>query len=181
MTIGRYARHTQALLRQETREVAILAQDMYGTAPGAGADPTKGLTGQSIRLRFDPDTRQGICADIKVPNDRVPGTPIKFYFVYSIPTGPGGGNILWRLDYVIVGNGEQVNPTPNVRTVLAPTKAPNIQSKSDPIIIDASEIDGKAEPIEIQLGIIRYADDAGDTETSAADLYKVIMEYTAYV
>jgi len=180
MPVGRYARHTVPALRQETREVIITANDMYGTAPGAGADPTKGLTGQSARWRFSPDTRQGVCADAKVPNDRVPGTPLKFYFVYGIPTGPGGGNILWRLDYVVVGNGEQVNPTPTVRTVLAPANAPNLQSKSDPIVIDASEIDGKAEPIELQLGIIRYADDAGDTETSEADLYKLIMSYVAY-
>ena len=181
MAVGRYARHTLARLRRETREVVITANDMYGTAPGAGADPTKGLTGQSARWRFSPDTRQGVCADIKVPNNRVLGTPLKFYFVYSIPSGPGGGNILWRLDYVVVGDGELVDASPTVRTVLAPANSVDLQSKSDPIVIEASEIDGKAEPVELQLGIIRYADDAGDTETSEADLYKLIMEYTAYV
>ena len=160
--------------------MVITANDMYGTAPGAGADPTKGLTGQSARWRFSPDTRQGVCADVKVPDDRVPGTPLKFYFVYSIPTGPGGGNILWRLDYVVVGDGELVSSTPTVRTVLAPAGSVNLQSKSDPIEISADEVDGKRSPVQLQLGIIRYADDPGDTETSEADLYKLIMEYTAY-
>jgi len=180
MSVGRYARHTLRPLRREVREIPIMAEDMYGTAPGAGADPTLGLTGQSIRWRYDPAVRQGVCADVKVPVERVLGTPLKFRFVYSIPTGPGGGNILWRLDYVIVGNGELVNPSPTVRTVLAPANASDLLSVSDPIEIDASELDGKTQPIEIQLGLIRYADDAGDTEASSADLYKVLMEYTAY-
>jgi len=162
------------------KAVIIHAEDMYGTAPGAGADPTKGLTNQSPRWRFSPDTRQGVCADIMVPRDRVPGTDLAFKFVYSIPTGPGGGNILWRLDILAVGEGEDVSGSPSVRTVLAPADAPDLISVSDPIIVPASEIDGKRPPVQLQLGIIRYADDAGDTETSEADLYKLIMEYMAY-
>jgi len=181
MSAGRYARHTSPFLKQEKREVVITANDMYGIAPGAGADGTKGLTGQSPRWRLSATTREGQCAEVKVPENRVPGTGLKFRFVYSIPTGPGGGYILWRLDYVVVGNGELVNPTPTVRTVRALANAANLQSESDPIEISAAELDGKAEPIQLQLGLIRYADDAGDTETSEADLYKVIMEYTAYV
>ena len=177
----RSVRHTLAPLRREVREVVVPAELMYGTAPGAGADPTKGLTGQSIRWRFSATTRQGVCCDVKVPVDRVPSTPLKFRFVYSIPTGPGGGYILWRLDYVAAGKGEQVSPTPTVRTVRALANAPNLISVSDPIVIDASELDSKAQPVELQLGVIRYADDAGDTEASDADLYKLIMEYTAYI
>ena len=175
-----WIKHTRPIKRKVTKEVVITANDMYGTAPGAGADPTKGLTGQSARWRYSATTRQGVCAEIKVPEDRVPGTPIKFYFVFSIPTGPGGGNILWRLDYLIVGDGEDITGTPTVRTVLVTTNAPNLLTKTDPIEISASELDGKRSPIQIQLGLIRYADDAGDTETSEADLYKVIMEYTGY-
>ena len=178
---NRSVRHVLPLMRTAVREVVITAEDMYGTAPGAGADPTKGVTNQSPRWRFDPDTRQGVCADVKVPMDRVPGTDLAFKFVYSIPTGPGGGDILWRLDILVVGDGEDVSGSPTVRTVLAPADAPNVISVSDPIVVPASEIDGKRAPVELQLGIIRYADDAGDTETSAADLYKVLMEYTAYV
>jgi len=175
-----WIKHTRPTKRKVTKEVVITANDMYGTAPGAGADPTKGLTGQSARWRYSATTRQGVCAEIKVPDDRVPGTPIKFYFVFSIPTGPGGGNILWRLDYLIVGDGEDITGTPTVRTVLTTTNAPNLMTKTDPIEISASELDGKRSPVQIQLGLIRYADDAGDTETSEADLYKVIMEYTGY-
>jgi len=59
-------RHVKPLLRQETRQKEIYAEDMYGTSPWAGADPTKGLTGQSIRWQFDPDTNQGVCGDWKV-------------------------------------------------------------------------------------------------------------------
>jgi len=175
-----WIKHTRPTKRKVTKEVVITANDMYGTAPGAGADPTKGLTGQSARWRFSPDTRQGVCAEVKVPNDRVPGTPIKFYFVFSIPTGPGGGNILWRLDYLIVGDGEDITETPTVRTVLVTTNSPNLLTKTDPIEIPASELDGKRSPVQIQRELIRYADDSGDTETSEADLYKVIMEYTGY-
>ena len=174
-------RHTVQRFRQEVRRVAIPAEVMYGTAPGAGADPTKGLTGQSIRWRFDPDTRQGVCADVMVPLERVPGTPLRFYFVYSIPTGPGGGYILWRLDYVVVGDGDEVAPTPTVRTLRVRTPPPGVIDVAGPIEIPASELDGRKPPVQLQLGVIRYADDPGDTETSSADLYKLVMEYTAYV
>ncbi len=183
MPVGRYARHTRpvqvAKTRHVTKEIPIMAEDMYGRPPGAVADPTLGVTGQSIRWRFDPATRQGVCADVKLPVDRAPGTSVKFYFVYSIPTGPGGGDILWRLDYVVAGKGELVTPSPTVRTVLAWANAADLTWTSGPIVVSAAEFDGKAQPIELQLGIIRYADDAGDTEASEADLYKVVMEYTA--
>ena len=181
MAAGRDVRHVLAPLRREAREVFVPAELFYGTAPGAGADPTKGLTGQSPRWRFSATTRQGICAEVRLPRDRVPGTPVRFRFVYSIPTGPGGGHIMWRLDYLVVGNGEDVTSTAAVRTVRAPAPAPGIVVESDPIEIPASELDGKAEPVVLQLGIIRYADDAGDTEASDADLYGLRMEYTAYV
>ena len=177
----RVLRHVLPPLRKEVREVVIPAELMYGRPPGATGDPTKGVTGQSIRWRFAAGARQGVCADVRLPADRVPGTPVKFYFIFSIPTGPGGSYVMWRLDYLVVGRGEDVTASPTVRTVRAPTDAPNIVVRSPAIEVAAGELDGKHQPVELQLGVIRYGDDAGDTETSDADLYKLIMEYTAYV
>lgn len=177
-----YQRHVKPLLRREVRQQEIYAQDMYGTSPWAGADPTKGLTGQSIRWRFDPATRQGVCGDWKVPEDRVPGTPVKVYFVYSMDGGPGGALILWALTHVVVELGGDVTVTAVVRAVGDTTLGTDILAITEPIELDASLFDGKRTPTQLQMTFNRWADDAvNDTDPNNADLYKVIMQYTAYV
>jgi len=175
-------RHVKPLLRQEVRQEEVYAQDMYGTSPWAGADPTKGLTGQSIRWRFDPATRQGVCGDWKVPEDRVPGTPIKVYFVYSMTGGPGGALVEWVLTHVVVELGGDVTGTPVVRAITDTTLGLDILAKTEPIELDAALFDNKRTPIQLQMTFNRWADDAvNDTDPNYADLYKVVMEYTAYV
>lgn len=181
MPVGKYARHTKNLLRQETRQEEIYAEDMYGQSPWAGADPTKGLTGQSIRWRFDPSARQGVCGDWKIPEDRVSGTPIKVFLVYSMAGGPGGTLILWTLTYIVVELGGDVTGTAIVRAIEDSTLGLDILAVTDPIELGASLFDGKRTPIQLQMTFNRWADDAvNDTDTNNADLYKVILEYTAY-
>jgi len=163
-------RHVKPLLRQETRQKEIYAEDMYGTSPWAGADPTKGLTGQSIRWQFDPDTNQGVCGDWKVPEDRVPGTPVKVYFVYSMDGGPGGALIEWVLTYVPVELGGDVTGTAVVRAINDSTHGTDILAVTEPISLPESVFDGK-----------RTDDAQNDTDPNNADLYKTIIEYTAYL
>jgi len=186
MPVGRYARHTLSKLRQETREVVIYARDMYGTAYGIGADPTAGIYFNCPYWSFDPDTVQGIGADVKLPVDRVPGTPLKFRFVYTIPLGPGGHTIVWRLDWLIRNKGNWLNVVPNTSIIVDTTLARGQLMVTDPIEIPAYQVDiqhlaGEGQPVNLQLGIIRQADDVNDVEPQSAYLFKVLMEYTAYV
>ena len=174
-------RHVIPALRQEARQEEIYAENMYGTSPWAGGDPTKGLTGQSIRWQFDPDTNQGVCGDWKIPEDRVPGTPVKVYFVYSMDGGPGGLLVLWVLTHVVVELGGDVTGTAVLGAVADTTHGLDFLSMTDPIELAASLFDGKRTPIELQMTFNRWADDAvGDTDPNNADLYKIVLEYTAY-
>lgn len=157
---------------------------MYGRPTNIGADPTQGITANGGYWSFDPDATQGISATVNIPYDRVRGTDVKFYFVYSIPTGPGGGTIMWRLDYLVRGY-------KNIWNVVAtqmhlPTVA-NFATwlaleKTASIIIPAGTVDFQwdlGHPVEFHLGFIREAAHQDDTETSVAYLLKVVMEYTA--
>lgn len=180
MAVGRYARHTLPGLRQELREEELYAEDMYGTSPWAGADPTKGLTGDSPRWQFDPDTNQGVCGDWKIPEDRVPGTPISVYFIFSLP-GNGGQEIVWVLTHLVVQIGAAATPDPTVRTTEANTVGLNILQKAPTIYLATSLFDNKQAPVDLQLTFNRFAAAGDDTDTNVADLYKVIFEYMAYV
>jgi len=188
MPVGRYARHTQIPVesyRQRLKEVVVQANQMYGRPYGIAADPTAGIEYNSPYQSFDPDTVQGICCDIKLPLDRVMGTQTKFYFVYYIPTGPGGNNILWRLDYLFRREGNILNVVPSTRSVLSPTDSRYKITRSPPILFDDWELDwyqqnNEGQPCDLQLGVIRWANDATDDEPSAARLLKLIMEYVGY-
>ena len=181
MSLVESTRHVKPLLLQEIRQEEIYAVDMDGQSPWCAAEPTRGLTGQSIREQYSPDTNQGTCGEWKVPEDRVPGTPIKVYFVYSMAGGPGGALILWVLTHVVVPLGGDVTVTATVRTAEDTTQGLDIMAMTEPIELDASLFDGKQAPVQIQLTFNRWADDPNnDTDTNNADLYKIIMEYTAY-
>lgn len=175
-------RHVKPLLRRETRRQEVYAQDMYGTSPWAGADPTKGLDGQKIKWLYDPDTNQGTVGEWKIPEDRVPGTPIKVYFDYYMDGGPGGALILWVLTYIVVELGGDYTQVATVRTVEDTTLGEDIHALTDPIELSEDLFDGKRKPIELLCTFNRWADDPNnDTDPNNASLNKVIFEYTAYV
>jgi len=184
---NKYTRHTLQLLSlpsliRRTRDVPIYAADMYGRPLNIGADPTAGITANGAWQSFDPITTQGICASVNIPYDRVSGTDIKFYFVYTVPTPPGGGVIMWRLDYLVRGEGNLINvaPTQMHLPTLANFSTFLAMDRSASIIIPAWIIDGQwalGHPVEFHLGFIREAAHLADTEASAAYLLKVVMEY----
>jgi hypothetical protein len=186
MPVGRDVRHTRVrtdTYRQVLKEVPIYANEMYGRPYGIGADPTPGVEFNSPYQSFDPVTVQGICADLKLPVDRVMGTPVKFSFVYYIPTGPGGGTVVWRLDYLMRRVGQFINVVPTTRDVRSVAPSIYVIAKSPYITIPGWEVDWfhqVDQSVEFQLGIIRWADHAADNEPSAARLLKLVMEYTAY-
>jgi len=184
----RSLRHVQVPIvgyRRTTKQVVVQANEMYGLPYGIAADPTAGVEYNSPYQSFDPDTVQGICCDIKLPLDRVMGTQSKIKLVYYIPTGPGGGDVLWRVDYLFRRAGNILNVVPSTRTVRSTTQAPYRITVTDPILFDDWELDWyqqntEGQPCDLQLGIIRWVDDATDTETSAARLLKLIFEYIGY-
>jgi len=188
MQIGKYARHVRVpfgTYRQTTKEVVVQAIKMYGAPYGIGDTATLGIEYNSPYQSFDPDTVQGVCCDIKLPLDRVMGTQSKIKLVYYIPTGPGGGDVLWRVDYLFRRAGNILNVVPSTRTVRSTTQAPYKITVTDSILFDDWELDwyqqnNEGQPCDLQLGIIRQANDATDTETSAARLLKLIFEYIGY-
>jgi len=180
MAVGRYARHTLPGLRQELREEEVYAIDMSEQSPWCAAEPTKGLTGQSIREQYSPDTNQGTCGDWKIPEDRVPGTPIRVYLVFSLP-GNGGLEIVWVLTYLVVPIGTVVTGTATARETEASTVGLNIMQQAPAIYLAAALFDNKQSPVNLQLTFNRFADAGEDTDPNAADLYKVVFCYTAYV
>ena len=91
----REQRHTKVSLptgyRQMQKEKVIYAADMsYGVGQGItniGVSPCHALAGKGNWYLY---------ADLKLPIDRVPGTPMLMRGVYS--TNGGGGNIAFYVD-----------------------------------------------------------------------------------
>ena len=182
---NRDARHTLLTLSsaiRTVRDVTVYAPDMYGTAYGAGAPPTAGTTLNDPYWSFADGAAQGICAIVKVPNDRVKGTDITFYLEFGIPTGSGGGTIMWQLDWLVRGINNLYNVVPTTRFLPTVTGAIYNMTATAKLIIPAFYVDiqhALGQPVEFFLGIIRQGTHIADTETSAAHLHKLVMEYVS--
>jgi hypothetical protein len=185
---NRDARHTLQLLSKPSalhtvRDVTVYAPDMYGRPYGLSADPTAGITINDPYWSFADGAIQGICTIVKVPNDRVKGTDIKFYLEFGIPTGPGGGTIMWRLDWLVRGVNNLYNVVPTTRFLPTVSGAIYHITATAKLIIPTYDVDYQhalGQPLEFFLGIIRQGTHPDDTEISAAHLHKLVMEYSAY-
>jgi len=188
MSVGRDVRHTLGLLAKpdlmrRTREVVIYAWDMQG-APSGEAEATAVVYGTSPMWRFAGDADNSICMDVKVPSDRVPGTDVTFEIEYFMGAGPGGSGVMLVLRYGIFGLGE-ASPALGAETwrylPVTPPASP-ISARAGPVIVPAAEIDGKRDPVNVQLVVSRLAaTDPYDVDTNVLYLVKVIMHYTAYI
>jgi len=184
---NRNARHTLQLLSKPSRlrtvrDVTVYASDMYGQASGAAAPPTAGTVLNDPYWSFADGAVQGICAIVKVPNDRVKGTDIKFYLEFGVPV-PIGGTIIWQLDWLIrgVNNLYFVVPTTRFLPTVANGAAYRVSTTAK-LIIPAYDVDiqhALGQPLEFFLGIIRQGTHPDDTETSASHLHKLVMEYVS--
>ena len=181
---NRDARHTLLTLSsaiRRVRDVTVYAPDMYGTASGAGAPPTAGTVLNDPYWSFADGAIQGICAIVKVPNDRVKGADIKFYLEFGVPT-PIGRTIMWRLDWLVRGVNNLYFVVPTTRFLPTVTGAPYRITATEKLIIPAYDVDiqhALGQPLEFFLGILRQGTHPDDTETSAAHLHKLVMEYLA--
>jgi hypothetical protein len=186
MSVGRYARHTLNLLSkpaalQTVRDVVVYAPDML-------ENPVMPPFEQATQYNdpywnFHSDADAGVSVMVKLPEDRVRGTPVKFYLEFSIPTGPGGGTIMWRLDYLVRGVGNMYNVTPAQRFLPTVSNASYRITRTAKLEIPAWEVDYQhalGQPVEFFIGIIRQGTHPDDTEASEAHLHKLVMEYTSH-
>ena len=183
---NRNARHTLQLLSKPSRlrtvrDVTVYAPDMYGQAGGATAPPTAGTVYNDPYWSFADGAIQGICAIVKVPNDRVKGTDIQFYLEFGVPA-PTGGTIMWRLDWLIRGLNNLYFVVPTTRLLPTVTTGAYRVNVTTKLTIPAFYIDAQhalGQPLEFFLGILRVGTHPDDTETSVAHLHKLVMQYVA--
>jgi len=174
---------TRHALKPRIKKVPIYAYaDLAEGVGGPTPDPT--VSGGISPGWLMPDgARVGLNADIMVPYDWLPGTDIKFYFVYSPNTVGGTGNILLGIDYVLYredkySGGLGLNPARTVRLLTDRPPFGVVMKLTDTYVaIPGSELRGMR---QIQIAFIRAGDLAGDTDNRQHNLIKVIMEYESY-
>ena len=127
--------------------------------------------------------RVGLNKDIMVPDDWIPGTDIKFYFVYSPNTVGGRGDIVLGIDYVLYpdnrySSGLGMNPARTVRVLTDRPSFGVVMNKTNAYVaIPGRDLRGMR---QIQIAFIRAGDLAEDTDNRQHNLIKVIMEYESY-
>jgi len=173
MPVGRNIRHTIPQLRQVTREKVIYAKDME--TDGCSAT----VLGASPVMQFAAGSDQYALADLKIPVDRVPNTPIVVKLVFA--GGGGPGYILWYISFLVAGEGQDL--TASLATIWERTLAPppNVQKTTNGMTIQANLLDGKLPSANIQMRIGRQGTHSLDDAPNATNLLKAIFEYTAYV
>ena len=171
-------RHSQRLLQPALREQVIYANDMqYGNSTKLSR-----VGGLSPCWVMVPDSDVYVYADLKVPIDRVPGTPIvlKPVFVMS----QGGGRVEAYVGVTVVGEGDDVSVVAPItgwlRTGMNAPPA-NVQATMPGVTVQAPWIDGRLPSCDLQLKIGRWGGFATDTADGTLYLIKVVAEYTAYV
>ena len=173
----RSLRHTQALLRQELREIVVYANDM---SEGTGA-PTLTYKGNSPVWQMDDDAISDIYGDVKIPIDRVPGTPIDVKIVFATGSGGGHGHVLFNLPYSIAGYGESLAGANLTPSTLESAAAANLSKTSSPLRIHESRMDGRRSSVDIGFRVQREGAHVLDTHNHNIFFVKAIFEYTAYV
>ena len=160
--------------RRDWREKVIYANDMSAIVgqgvSSVGVSPCVILSMKGNTYAY---------ADLKMPIDRVPGTPMKMKLVYC--TDGGGGNIGFYVDLLVASMGSDLTTATGRFWMISVASPANIQNVSPTVTIESVKLDGFIAPVEFQLEIGRDADIDADTSTSSAYVFKAIFEYIAYV
>ena len=170
----RHVRVPTAGYRQAQREKVIYANDM---TQGSGASATN--VGVTPVWQVDNAADQHVYSDLKLPIDRVPGTPMLLKIVYA--TAGGGGNILFYIKFLAASLGTLLTTAVSPMFVVAVGSPADIQNVADTITLQATEVDNLDGPVDLQLNVGREGAHALDTSASNAYIIKLIVEYTAYV
>jgi hypothetical protein len=160
--------------RRDWREQIIYANDM---TEGSGA--TLGSVGVSPSWRVDNGNDHHVYCDLKVPIDRVPGTPLLLKLVYC--TAGGGGNIVFYIKVLVASLGTDLTTATSPMFTIGVGSPANIQNVAPTITLQSTELDGLIGPVELQLNIGREGAHALDTSADNAYIMKLIVEYMAYV
>ena len=160
--------------RQAQREKVIYANDM---TEGSGASLTS--VGVSPCWQLNNGADQHLYADLKLPIDRVPRTPLLFKLVFC--TSGGGGVLVFYVKVLVASLGTLLTTATSPMFVLPNASPANIQNVAPTITLQAAEIDDLDVPVDLQLNIGREGAHASDTSANNAYIIKLIVEYTAYV
>jgi len=160
--------------RQALREQVIYANDMTN---GSGA--SLGTVGVSPAWRLDNNADEYLYADLKLPIDYVPMTPLLLKIVYA--SLGGGGNFLLYVKVLVASVGTDLTTATSPMFTVAVGSPPYIQNVAPTITLQAEELDGLIAPIDLQLSIGREGAHALDTSTQNVKIIKLIVEYTAYI
>ena len=143
--------------------------------------PAPGFVGNLPSLDFDPDMDEIALLTIRVPSDRVEGTPLQIRYQWSAD-GPAG-LVYWGLHYLALASGESAMSLPSSAEGTADAAAPAEQLVSSPItFLRGLQIPGSAIMNGELLVLTIYRDanaSIGDTSPVDASLHAVDVEYTA--
>ena len=117
-------------------------------------------------------------ADLKLPIDRVPGTPMLMRGVYCM--SDGGGNVAFYVDLLVVGKGDDVTSAVGRFWLISAASPAYIQNVTPTATIEAVKLEGYSPSVDFQLQIGRDADNVLDTTVESFYLFKLIFEYTGY-
>ena len=160
--------------RRDWREKVIYANDMRAVT-GQGISSI----GVSPCLLLSMKGNTYAHADLKMPIDRVPGTPMKMKLVYC--TNGGGGNIGFYVDLLVASMGSDITTAAGRFWIISVGSPAYIQNVSPTVTIESVKLDGFISPVEFQLEIGRDGDVDLDTSVATVYVFKVIFEYMAYV
>lgn len=175
MPVGREVRHALPVLRQEKREVILYPNDM--TVDGA----TLTTLGNSPVLQCADAADQYALANLRVPVNRVPYTPIRLRPVFAMTTAGEDGNVLWYISYLVTSLGMDLTGALGTLWEAVGAPAVNLIQIADGMDIPAGDIDGHVLPVDVQMRVGRSGAHALDTSSGVANLLKLIAEYQAYV
>ena len=175
-------RHTKQALGSKTslQEIVLCAPDMAG-APSGEAEAVYVIYGISPFWQFSGAANASICMETKIPSNRVPGTPVTIEAVIFM-AGLGGLGTMPIIRYGIYGLGEMVTPLGTEMWRFLPT-VPSPGGTTcvvGPVTIPASEIDGKANPVDVQVVFTRQALHPFDVDGNVMYLAKIVVKYTGY-
>jgi len=169
-------RHSQRLLQPTLREKVVYANDL---SEGSGS-PTLTSVGLSPVWQLDAQGNSHVLGDLKIPIDRVPGTPIDVKIVFTVNAGGGYGYILLNFDYIVVSEGSNIALGDVMPGLVVTVPAANLQKTTAPIRIASSRLDGLISSADIQFAVQREQLNDADTYGGNVLILKVVFEYYAY-
>jgi hypothetical protein len=169
--------HTIQRFRQEIREKVVYAMEMQA---GAGS-PTLSHINSLTPAWYLPDAAtSNIRGNLKVPNDRVPGTPIDMKIVWTV-LNQNVGNVFLKVSYNVTGSGDLFTLPQVPPGFVDSVPAYFCEKTSGPLRIHESRLDGRQPNVDINFVIEREGAHALDTYNNNVQILKIVFEYTAFV